>query len=426
MSIGAQIALLVFFVFCSAYFSSTETAITSLDEGRLRYLIDTHKNKKRGLSLLLAEPNDMITALLILNNLTNVAASSLMTLLSVEVIGNGLPPYQAGLLATAVMTVSLLIFGEITPKNFAKNNAERLTLFSITNVHFFTRTLRPLIFVFRKIANSIMRIFGESVSQEGPAPVSDVQIETLIDASEESGLIDVNDGEMIRRILDFDEITAEQVMVSRMDVQAIEVRTSPREAREIVARDGHSRFPVFEEHPDKVVGTLYAKDLLEEVDKPQTTLHGLLRPIYYTPTTKPINVLLRDFQRERVHMAVVIDEFGGMAGIVTLEDIIEEIVGEIEDEYDSPAILIKRNSPNEALVSGDISMHDLNRTMDIELPEDEGVTLSGLLLHRLEAMPNVGDEVNIGPVILTVKGTTEREITAVNVNVDRSKEELEE
>lgn len=426
MSIGAQIALLVFFVSCSAFFSSAETAVTSLDEGRLKYLIDTHKKKKKGLSLLLAEPNDVITALLILNNLTNVAASSLMTLLSIRVVGNGLPAYQAGLLATGVMTVSLLIFGEITPKNFAKNNAERLTLFSINGLHFCTRALRPFIFIFRGIANWIMRVFGENPLPDGPTPVSDVQIESLIDASEESGLIDVHDGEMIRRILDFDEITAEQIMVPRMDVQAIEVRTSPRKAREIVAQDGHSRFPVYEEHPDKVVGTLYAKDLLEEIDQPQMSLHGLLRPIYYTPTTKPINVLLREFQRERVHMAVVIDEFGGMAGIVTLEDIIEEIVGEIEDEYDSPAILIKRNSADEAVVSGDVSMHDLNRTMSIELPEDEGVTLSGLILHRLEAMPNVGDEVQVGSVLLTVKATTEREITSVNVKVDTSQEQQED
>ncbi|MCD6136638.1 HlyC/CorC family transporter [Candidatus Bipolaricaulota bacterium] len=426
MSIGAQIALLVFFIACSAYFSSAETAITSLDEGRLHYLINTHRKKKLGLSLLLDEPNDMITALLILNNLTNVAASSLMTLLSVRIIGQGLPAYQAGLLATGVMTVSLLIFGEITPKNFAKNNAERFALATINQIYLFTRLLRPFIFVFRGIAYLIMRMFGEDLAQEEPLAVSDEQIETLIDASEESGLIDAQDGEMIRRILDFDEITAEQVMVPRMDVQAIEVRTSPRKAREIVAEDGHSRFPVYDKLPDNVVGTLYAKDLLAEVDNPQTSLHGLLRPIYYTPTTKPINVLLREFQRERVHMAVVIDEFGGMAGIVTLEDIIEEIVGEIEDEYDNPAILIKRISPDEALVRGEVSVHDLNRTMDIDLPEDEGVTVTGLILHRLEAMPSVGDEVRVGPVTLNVKGTTEREITSVHVLVDREMEEEEE
>ena len=423
MSIGAQIALLVFFIVCSAYFSSAETAITSLDEGRLHYLVKTHRKRKRGLSLLLDEPNDMITALLILNNLTNVAASSLMTLLAVRVIGHGLPSYQAGLLATGVMTVSVLIFGEITPKNFAKNNAERFTLATINQIYLFTRVLRPFIFVFRRIASMIMRMFGEDLAQEEPLAVSDEQIETLIDASEESGLIDVQDGEMIRRILDFDEITAEQVMVPRMDVQSIEVRTSPRRAREIVAEDGHSRFPVYAKVPDNVVGTLYAKDLLAEVDNPQMSLHSLLRPIYYAPTTKPINILLREFQRERVHMAVVIDEFGGMAGIVTLEDIIEEIVGEIEDEYDSPAILIKRISLDEALVSGEVSVHDLNRTMDIDLPEDEGVTVTGLLLHRLEAMPNVGDEVCVGPVVLTVKETTEREITTVSILVDRDQEE---
>ena len=376
--------------------------------------------------LLLDEPNDMITALLILNNLTNVGSSSLMTLLAVRVIGHGLPAYQAGFLATGVMTVSLLIFGEITPKNFAKNNAERFTLATINQIYLFTRVLRPFIFVFRGIASMIMRLFGEDLAQEEPLAVSDEQIETLIDASEERGLIDAQDGDMIRRILDFDEITAEQVMVPRMDVRAIEVRTSPRRAREIVAEDGHSRFPVYDKLPDNVVGTLYAKDLLAQVDNPQTSLHGLLRPIYYTPTTKPINVLLREFQREQVHMAVVIDEFGGMAGIVTLEDIIEEIVGEIEDEYDSPAVLIKRISPDEALVSGEVSVHDLNRSMNIDLPEDEGVTITGLLLHRLEAMPNVGDEVTVGPVSLTVKETTEREITAVSILVDRNHEAEEE
>lgn len=426
MSIGAQIALLFFFIGCSAYFSSAETAITSLDEGRLRYLVNAHKKKRRGLSHLIDEPNDLITALLILNNLTNVAASSLMTLVAVQFLAQGLPTYQAGLIATGVMTVSLLIFGEITPKNFAKNNAERFTLATINQIYFFTRLLKPFIMIFRGIAYGIMRIFGEDLSKEEPLSVSDEQIETLIDASEESGLIDAEDGEMIRRILGFDEMTAEQVMVSRTDVQAIEVQTSPVKAREIVAADGHSRFPVYDRVPDNVVGALYAKDLLAQVDNPRPTLHELLRPVYYTPTTKPINVLLREFQKKQVHMAVVIDEYGGMAGIVTLEDIMEEIVGEIEDEYDRPIALIKRISPDEALVDGDTSVHELNRTMDLELPEDEGITVSGLIIHRLEAMPKANDSVTVGPASLTVEGATETEITSVKVVVDRTVENEEE
>ena len=426
MSVGAQIALLIFLIACSAYFSSAETAITSLDEGRLRYLINAHKRKRRGLRLLLEEPNDMITALLIMNNLTNVGASSFMTLLTLRVLPKGLPSYQAGLIATGVMTVSLLIFGEITPKNFAKNNAERFALATITQIYTMTRVLKPLVIMFRGIAYGVMRMFGEDLAQEEPLAVSDEQIETLIDASEERGLIATQDGEMIRRILDFDEMTAEQVMVPRTDVQSIEVRTSPAKAREIVIKGGHSRFPVYDRVPDNIVGTLYAKDLLGEVDTPRTTLHGLLRPVYYTPTTKPINILLREFQRERVHMAVVIDEFGGMAGIVTLEDILEEIVGEIEDEYDRPVSLIKRISPDEALVDGGTSVPHLNRTMDIELPEDEGVTVSGLILHRLEAMPTVGDKVKVGAVTLTVEGATAREITSVRVVVDRSAQAEEE
>ena len=420
MAIGAQIALLIFLILCSAFFSSAETAITSLGKGRLRYLINTYAKKRRGLAHLLREPNDLITAVLIMNNLVNVAASSLMTLLAVRTLGRGLATYQAGLLATGVMTISLLIFGEITPKNFAKKNAERYALLTINPLYAISWVLKPVIALFRLIAFAVMRVFGEDLRQEEPHHVSDEQIETLIDASQESGLINVQDGEMIRRILDFDEMTAEQVMIPRTDVRGIEVNTPPERAREIVAADGHSRFPVYERVPDNVVGTLYAKDLLSRKDPAPATLQRLLRPVYYTPTTKPINILLREFQRERVHLAVVIDEFGGMAGIVTLEDILEEIVGEIEDEYDRPSSLIKRISTDEALVDGDTSVRELSRAMLVDLPEDEGVTVTGLILHRLEAMPRVGDAVSVGPACLTVEGATEREITSVRVKIDRA------
>jgi len=418
VSLGAQFALLLVLIVLSAYFSSAETAITSLAAGRLRYLINAHEKKRRGLTHLLNEPNDLITALLVMNNLTNVMASSLMTLIVITLFP-AIPDYQKGLIATIIMTVSLLVFSEITPKNFAKHNAERFTLATIGQIHALTRLLRPVILVFRSVAGAIGRLFGVDMSEQEPLEVSDEQIETLIDASEESGLLDEADGEMIRRILSFDEMTAEQVMVPRTDVQAIEIETPLEEARSIVARDGHSRFPVYEGVPDSVIGTLYAKDLLaSDPADASITLRRLLRPAYYAPTTQPINVLLREFQRQKVHMAVVVDEFGGMAGIVTLEDIIEEIVGEIEDEYDQPAALVKRLSTGEAVIAGDTAVHDLNRTMGTELPEDEGVTVNGLIQHRLGTMAKTGDRVEIEPVTLVVERATDREITSVRVIVD--------
>ena len=420
MHIGAQFALLVFLIAASAYFSSTETAVTSLARGRLRYLVNNHPKKKRGLTLLLNEPNDLITALLVLNNLSNVMASSVMTLVVIQLLPTRSPTLQ-GLIATGVMTVSLLIFGEITPKNFAKHNAELMTLRTVNQIYTMTRVLRPIIFIFRRIAHWIGRAFGVDLSEKEPIEVSDEQIETLIDASQESGLLDEAGGEMIRRILDFDEMTAEQVMVPRTDVQVIEINTPPGEARDFVTQDGHSRFPIYDEVPDKVTGTLYAKDLLAcDLTDPDMSLKQLQRPAYYVPTTQPINLLLRDFQHQKVHMAVVIDEFGGMAGIVTLEDILEEIVGEIEDEYDRPTALVKRLSADEALIDGDTSVHDLNRTMDIELPEDEGVTINGLIQNRLGTMAKQGDRVNIGSVELIVERASDREITTARVTVNRS------
>ncbi|MDD4903251.1 MAG: hemolysin family protein [Candidatus Bipolaricaulis sp.] len=420
--LAAEAALLLVLVFLSAYASSTETAITSLTHGRLKYLINTHHRKRRSLSHLLNEPNDLITTLLVLNNLVNVAASTLMTLIIIQVLP-ALSKTLQGLVATGAMTVSLLVFGEITPKNFAKHNAERFTLATINQVHALAKFLRPVVFFFRLLAKGVARVFGVNLAEREPLGVSDEQIETLIDAGEESGLLAQADGEMIRRILDFDEVTAEQVMVPRPDVESIEVETSMAAVRALIAKDGHSRFPVYDGIPDNVVGTLYAKDLLgTDPTDAKTTLRQLLRPAHFVPTTQPINVLLRELQRQKVHMAVVIDEFGGMAGIVTLEDILEEIVGEIEDEYDEPAptLLVKRVSRDEAIVSGDISIHDLNRAMDIDLPEDEGVTVNGLIQHRMNTLARAGDRVKVDGVTLLVERASDREVTRARVVADRA------
>ncbi|MDD5263849.1 MAG: hemolysin family protein [Candidatus Bipolaricaulis sp.] len=420
--LAAEVTLLLVLVFLAAYSSVSETSITSLTHGRLKHLIHAHRRKRRALTHLLNEPNDLITAILVLNNLVGVSASTLMTLIVIQVLP-AMSQTSQGLIATAVMTITLLVFGEITPKNVAKHNAERFALATINQIHALSIVLRPVVFLFRSIAKGIARVFGIDLSEKEPLGVSDEQIETLIDAGEESGMLAPAEGDMIRRILDFDEVTAEQVMVPRPDVESIAVDTPMAEVRALIAKDGHSRFPVYEEVPDNVIGTLYAKDLLDiEEANEEKTLRQLLRPVHFSTTTQPINLLLRELQRQKVHMSVVIDEFGGMAGIVTLEDILEEIVGEIEDEYDEPApmLLAKRLSRDEALVSGDISIHDLNRAMDIELPEDEGVTVNGLVQHRLNALAKPGDAVTIGGVTLFVERASDREVTRARVVADRT------
>ncbi len=422
MHIGAEIALLVVLVVLSAYCSCAETALTSLTHGRLRYLINTHRRKRRALTRLLEEPNELITALLLLNTLVNVTATAVMTLIVVQTMPDLSAGWQ-GTIATAVMTVSLLVLGEITPKNFAKHNAEWLTLLLINQVYALARALKPVVAVFRALAAGIVRLFGIDLKKREPVSVSDEQIETLVDAGEESGMLGQTEGDMIRRILEFDELTVEQVMVPRPDVRSIEVGTSLDAVRAIVAKDGHSRFPVYQGVPDNVVGTLHAKDLLREGTGPARTLRDLLRPAVYVPTSQPINVLLRELRRRKVHMAVVVDEFGGMAGIVTLEDILEQIVGEIEDEYDLPVTPIRRISADEAIVGGDTPILDLNRAMGIELEGDDVVTVNGLVQNLLGTMPKTGDEVSAGGVTFVVEAATDREVTTVRILVRRGVDE---
>jgi CBS domain containing-hemolysin-like protein len=199
-------------------------------------------------------------------------------------------------------------------------------------------------------------------------------------------------------------------------VQAIEINTSLEEVREIVAKDGHSRFPVYEGVPDNVIGTLYAKDLLScDLADPKTTLRGLLRPAYYAPTTQPINVLLREFQRQKVHMAIVIDEFGGMAGIVTLEDIIEEIVGEIEDEYDTGEGAEWERRRDSIVVDGKMRLDEFNDEFGRRLPEEGVETVAGFIIRRLGRIPAAGDSVRHNGLVLRVLEATDRRVVRVEV-----------
>lgn len=420
MTPESQGIVLFLLLLLSAFFSSSETALSALSELRVFHLLrqTSSKQKVKALEHLLRDPNDFITCIVIYNNLVNVGASSLATLLFLRLLPT-LPEYAQGLISTVVLTTFLLLIGEITPKNIARNRPEAVAMAVIVPMWQLTRASHPVVRLFRRAGAYLVRPFGIEFFSRERASLSKEQLVSIIELGEEREALSREHGDMMRRILALDEITAEDIMVPRTDMKTIEVGTPLAEVVKFIVSDGHSRYPVYQGTEDNVVGLLHAKDLLAHLGEPpaNVSLTSLLRPVSFTPTTKPIGALLQEFQRERSHMAAVVDEYGGVVGIVTLEDILEEIVGEIEDEYDRrrPRPLIRRLSPTEAIVGGDAEVRTVNRSLGADLPEDEAVTIAGLVLERLGDIPEVGTKLHIGRTEITVERASAREITTVRL-----------
>lgn len=410
-----------FLLLLSAFFSASETALSSVSELRLHHLIrrTASRPKIRALEHLLRDPNDFITCLVIYNNLVNVGASSMATLLFLRLLPSNLPPYVTGLVATVVLTTLLLLIGEITPKNLARNRSEAVALAVVVPVWRLTRATRFVVRFFRGAAAQLVRPFRVEFFRLEPTPLSKDELVSIIELGEERGALSRDHGAMMRRILALGGLTAEEVMVPRTEVQAIDVEMAVPDVVQFVVSVGHSRYPVYDGSPDNVIGILHTKDLLPHLASCQTDLSvaSLLRQVSYVPTTKPIGDLLREFQQERSHMAVVVDEYGGVAGIVTLEDVLEEIVGEIEDEYDRRRRrpLIRRLSPTEAIVDGNAEVRTVNRSLNANLPEDVAVTVAGLVLEKLGDIPEIGTKLRIGRTEITVERASAREITTLRL-----------
>ncbi len=471
MSVTWGLTTLAILTLLSFFFSVSEMAIASVSRLRLKTMIREHPHRARFLQALYDDPTSLITALAIVNNFVNLFASSIATVLTLQLLPT-LSGSETALVATLLVTIYLLIFGEITPKQLGKNNAERLTPLAIGPLYWLSVVLRPLTKAFQGISNGLLRILPAQYRTREPLHVSEDQIKLLIELSEERGMLQEEEGEMIRRIFAYDDLVAQQVMVPRTRVIAIEINTPLAEVREIIAREGHSRYPVYERSLDNIRGILHAKDLLrfgyaekqkldeykrklqdelpqrlkeahtpEEIRKLMeekafyeteirrlrellsgARLEHIIRPAFFTAPNKPIRKLLRDFQKNKKHMAIVVDEYGGLMGVVTLEDILEEIVGEIRDEYDEPeekkaALQIKQIAPAVYLVDGETPLDELNAQLSLELPLSEAVTVGGLLLHRLAEIPKVGTSLTVDGARITVTEATEKAVRKVRIEV---------
>jgi len=415
---------IVLLIMISGFFSASETALTSVSRHRLRLLAKSKEEQEEEESEMHFF-NKLLTALLISNNLVNILASSLAAVMFSQVVKS---ESLSAILSTLVMTFLLLVFGEITPKILARQNSEKMFERSIKIIIFISKMLSPAITMFIAIANAIVKLLGGNVVQETPFITMD-DIASYLEMGREEGSITHEEGLMIERTIEMDETLVKEIMIPRIDIVAIEETQTLREAMEIIVEEEYSRIPVYRETIDNIVGICYAKDVLsfiaergmDVVDK--VLVKELMRPPLFVPEFMPVSELLKEFKAKKVHMAIVVDEYGGTAGIVTMEDILEEIFGEIMDEYDEGEnIGIKKIDDNSYLVDATLSLNDIERELRIEFPEGEFDTLAGYLLEKFKHIPKVGETYEDERIAFKVVAASRNKIEKVLVTIKQEKD----
>jgi putative hemolysin len=396
MVVYTNIIIFIILLICSAFFSASEVALIGISRAKVRALSDTGKRGKR-LEKLKNNPDHFLITILIGNNIANVGASALATAISLQIFGN------AGVaVATGVVTLLLLIFGEIGPKTYANRHLERVALFVATPISFLTALLSPFFFIYDRFRR---KDTSPSVTEE--------EIREWIDVGEMEGAIEEEEKEMIYSVLRFNDTTAKEIMTPRPDVAVIADTATLEQAVAHFRETGFSRVPVYHENTDNIVGTLNFKDLFNaySTDNRKASVKTLMLDVYCVPESKKIDVLLRELQVRRVHMAIVLDEFGGFSGVVTFEDILEELVGDIMDESDGDEVSdIIPLGDGMYLVDAQVRVALLNDRFDISLPEDPGnyETIGGLVFSQLGHIPRLGESIPLSHEHITLVVTKMR------------------
>jgi CBS domain containing-hemolysin-like protein len=409
------LTILFFSLIVAALAASAETSMTSISRVRLKRLVEEKNPRALRIERLQRDPNAYLSTILIANTVAIIAASSAATLLGIRLYGEHVAQWLVGL----VLSLIVLMFCEISPKTFALQYSERVALTLVPLVAGATLVLRPVVRALTFVTNAIVRLIGGKAPIKGPF-VTEEDLKMLVTVGEEEGVIEEEEREMIHGIFEMGDMRVREVMVPRTDLVAVAANQPVATAVELVSKYGHTRIPVYEGSLDNIVGILYAKDLLRAVKEgSQKSIKELARKPYFTPESKKVQDVLRDLRKNRVHMAIVVDEYGGTAGAVTIEDIIEEIVGPIQDEYDvGEEDEIQYLSPNDVVLDGRVSVDDVNDMLKLNLQGQEFDTIGGYVLNQLGAMPKVGDTLTIGNAKLVVEAVRGTRIKRVRIHSD--------
>jgi putative hemolysin len=411
----SSIVLLVTLILLSAFFSSAETAFSSVNKIRLKNLVEeARKGSKKALHL--AENFDStLSTILIGNNIVNIAAASISAALASELFGEN----YGLVISTVVMTILILIFGEILPKSLAKEHAESYSLLISGVLFILIKVLTPINFLFMQLKKLASRLFAKN----DPMPsVTEEEIKVMLDISEEEGVIDKEERALIHRSMDFDDTIAAEILTPRIDMIAINVEQSIEEIKTIFFEERFSRIPVYEDSIDNIIGILSEKEFLTHVIKyKDVNIRELIREPLFVVESMKISSLLPQLQREKVHMAIVVDEFGGTSGLLTLEDVLEEIVGEIWDEQDEKTNAMTQIDENSFTFDAQCQLDEFAEYIGIVTPESTYHTLGGWIIENFEAIPEVGDHFDYEYVKIIVDDVSNRRVKKVKVEKNHNR-----
>ncbi len=422
-----ELLVIVVLVLLNGLFVAAEIALVTVRRSRIEQLIEEGNRRAVRVRRVVEDPGRFLAVIQLGITFIGFLASAFAAISLARVLADAfgrlglasdLATGAAVVVVTLLLSLFTIVFGELVPKSIALAHPDRVALLLAGPVDLLGRLLGPLVAVLAGITRSVVRPFGIEVTKE--ARISAEELKLIVERGGEEGVLEAEEEQMIHAVIELGDRRLHEVMVPRPDIVALPASATIDEAVEVIVREGHSRIPVYEDSIDEIVGILYAKDLLpilkDGAERPP--LRSLLRTPVFVPESMPIDDLLHELQRRKVHLAIVLDEYGGTAGLVTIEDLLEEIVGEIQDEYDVEEPLVVRLSSDEARMDGRVAIEELEETFEVELDledRDEYDTLGGLIFHRLGELPEPGDRVVVGPLTMTVESTDGRRVGKVLV-----------
>ena len=408
-----QIGLLVVLLLGSGFFSASETSLMSLSKIRIRYMEEEGVKGAKLVSSLIEKSSDLLSSILVGNNVVNIAATSVSTSLFISIFGDG-----GVAIATAVMTVLVLIFGEITPKTIAANSPEKIAVIVSKPISIIMKITKPIVWVFNLLTGIIFKIMG--IENDGVKPfITEEELKAMVNVSHEEGVLEIEEREIINNVFQFGDMQAKEAMIQRLDMVAVNIEDSYDEIIELFKSEKLSRLPVYQESIDDIVGILNIKDIifLSDEEIQNFNIKNYVREAFFTYEFKKITQLLEEMKKEKSQMAIVVDEYGGTAGLLTIEDLVEVIVGDIDDEYDEEEEEIVKVSDNEYLVEGSTKISDVNEQIGINFESDEFDSIGGFIIGYLKRIPEENELIEVGNVKFSVESIDKNRINKIRIFV---------